>query len=185
MHTKNAKNSPTKRICVKANIFKEIKKIKYRDFMPEKDVNEFTGPNPYMMARKIKHPRERMTQYMTLAGKLYTNEKLHRLKMVDSPNCMECNQTETAEHLFEKCPRAQSAWSILQDLIGENVTCEEIRNGTTNQIKINLISLVKHHLYCKRNEPSIPEVLRTRLDTMYHDFEIIQRKKNKERDKSR
>ena len=42
-----------------------------------------------------------------------TNEKLFTWKIVDSPNCLRCNQTETLEHFFLTCPYVDPFWTMI------------------------------------------------------------------------
>ncbi len=50
---------------------------------------------------------------------LYTNEKLHRIKISESPLCTFCNnETETLEHLFVDCDVVANVWQeVLEKLL--------------------------------------------------------------------
>ena len=53
-------------------------------------------------------------QYKILNLIIFTNEKLHRFKMVDSPLCAFCNaQVESLEHLFYFCKSSSVFWKEL------------------------------------------------------------------------
>ena len=76
--------------------------------MSEETEEMIAAGKPFMLARKIVHPKERMVQYMDLQNKTYTNEKLARLKIIESSKCKVClDVPETRDHLFEDCQRAQ------------------------------------------------------------------------------
>merc|ERR1711862_893224 len=72
---------------------------------------------------------------------LYTNEKLHRIKISESPLCTFCNnETETLEHLFVDCDVVANVWqevleNLLQPFGVTNLTKSEVILGfiTTNQ----------------------------------------------------
>ena len=92
---------------------------------------------------------------------LYTNEKLHRIKISESPLCTFCNnETETLEHLFVDCDVVANVWqevleNLLQPFGVTNLTKSEVILGfiTTNQQNsvINHIILeTKYFIYvCK------------------------------------
>ena len=45
---------------------------------------------------------------------LYTNDRLYKYKMIDSPLCSLCNlEVETVHHLFIHCPRIHNFWTWL------------------------------------------------------------------------
>jgi hypothetical protein len=105
---------------------------------------------------------------MIESKKLYTNEKLCRLKITDQPYCFECPDVmETINHLIYECPRSQECYRTL----------EEIKIKSTHIIdknkEINLNSLVKHFIYTKRNEPYHLNLLESMLNNRLNDLNHI------------
>ena len=50
-------------------------------------------------------------QYKVLNNIVFTNEKLFKIKMTDSPQCTFCkNEIESLEHLFYSCEITRSFW---------------------------------------------------------------------------
>ena len=43
-------------------------------------------------------------------GELYSKERLHRYRLVDSPNCPRCDQIETLTHKYFECPYVKEIW---------------------------------------------------------------------------
>merc|ERR1712082_572661 len=53
-------------------------------------------------------------QYRVLRNTCITNNKLYRMKILDTPNCTLCNhQTQDSTHRFYYCPQAQKTWQLL------------------------------------------------------------------------
>jgi hypothetical protein len=114
------------KVPIKLNIFRDIRKLKHRELFtsePRPDPDEITPTclNPFARTRKIQHPKERVAQFMALHKKTYTNEKLHRLKMIGSDQCAVCNVVEDRKHMFHECTRAVTAWSVYKEVSGENI----------------------------------------------------------------
>ena len=92
---------------------------------------------------------------------LYTNEKLHKVKLSDTPLCTFCNnEIETLVHLFVECNKVTNVWKevidkLLQPFGVTNLTKSEIILGveTTpeqNEIINHIILEVKYYIYvCK------------------------------------
>jgi len=58
--------------------------------------------------------KTREFQYKLLNNIVFTNEKLFRLKMIDSPLCAFCQtEVESPEHLFFHCNVTKSFWQLL------------------------------------------------------------------------
>ena len=59
-------------------------------------------------------------QYKVLNNIVFTNEKLFRLKMKDSPSCTFCKrEVESFEHLFFYCDVTKTFWEALCSWLGE------------------------------------------------------------------
>ena len=44
-------------------------------------------------------------------GELYSKERLHRYRLIDSPDCSRCGHIETLKHKFVECPYARAIWT--------------------------------------------------------------------------
>ena len=92
---------------------------------------------------------------------LYTNEKLHKVKISDTALCTFCkNETETLFHLFAECNKVTKIWkevteNLLQPFGVKTLSKREIILGidtTSNQNEIinHIILEVKYYIYvCK------------------------------------
>ena len=97
---------------------------------------------------------------------LYTNEKLHKIKLSDSPLCTFCNnETETLEHLFADCNEVASVWQevieyLLQPFGMTNLTKSEIILGITTSEQQNIINHIiletKYYIYVCKLEKCLP-----------------------------
>ena len=101
---------------------------------------------------------------------VFTNEKLFRFKMIDSPLCAFCQtEVESPEHLFFHCGITKSFWQLLcswiseQKVISTALTLENVIFGVFNVVEDfhilnDIILLAKYYIYnCKLNiiHPSI------------------------------
>ncbi len=165
--------SISRMIAIRPNIFRHIKQLKHREIYHATTAETIEGMNnPYLMARKIRHPRERMCQYMDLQKKTYTNERLFRFKMKESPACNTCpDKIEDANHLYHECTRAVKAWKIYQEVTKNEINTKLINEGAEQTGEINIISMVKLHLYLNREHPICPEVLTTKILNRISDQE--------------
>merc|ERR1711873_379776 len=56
-------------------------------------------------------------QYKVLRNTCITNNKLHRMKILDTPKCTLCNhETQDSTHRFYYCPQAQKTWQLLTNI---------------------------------------------------------------------
>ena len=97
-------------------------------------------------------------------GFLSTNRLLHLQKLVDSPVCTFCNNTEeTLVHLFWECQKVQEFWSNLKDWLHTNfVHCNNITftkdliilgikdNVITDRIFDLIILMAKFHIFVSK-----------------------------------
>ena len=54
-------------------------------------------------------------------GDIYSQERLFRFGLVDTPNCETCGQLETINHKIYECNYAASRWQSLAELTGINI----------------------------------------------------------------
>ena len=101
-------------------------------------------------------------QYKLLNNIVFTNDKLFRFKMIDSPFCAFCQtEVESLEHLFFHCNVTKTFWNLLsswlirQKIITTSLTLENVLFGVFNVIEDSLILnhlllLAKFYIYrCK------------------------------------
>ena len=67
-------------------------------------------------------------QYKVLNNIVFRNEKLFKIKMIDSPQCTFCkNEIESLEHLFCNCEITRSLWVALRSWLMEcNINLEPL-----------------------------------------------------------
>ena len=102
-------------------------------------------------------------QYKLLNDIVFTNEKLFRFKMIDSPFCPFCKKdVESLEHLLFHCTFVESFWKTFTSwLANQNITLETLTlvnilfgvyNENENIILNHLILMAKFCIYkCKLN----------------------------------
>ena len=125
--------------------------LKYPDLSLEwKDI--------YSLPFTITHDtKTREFQYKLLNNIVFTNDKLFRFKMIDSPLCAFCQtEVESPEHLFFHCNVTKSFWQLLCSWMSEQ-TLENVIFGVFNivedfHILNHIILLAKYYIYkCKLN----------------------------------
>ena len=132
-------------------------------------------------------------QYNVLNNMVFTNEKMFRLKMTDSPLCAFCKrEVESFEHLFFFCDVTRTFWEALCSWLGEcrvkfqPFTMTDIFFGVFNTeddfILLNhLILTAKFYIYkCKLNivNPSL-RVYKAKIRDVYQVEKTIATKQNK------
>ena len=108
--------------------------------------------------------KTREFQYTLLNNIVFTNEKLFRFKMIDSPLCAFCQtEDESPEHLLFHCNVTKSFWQllfswfseqkvILTSLILENVFFGVFHGLEDFHVVNHIILLAKYYIYnCKLN----------------------------------
>ncbi len=164
-----------RKVPIKTNIFRSTDKIKHREiFLTNNDAETIPSLNPFMIARKIQHPRERMTQYLSLHSKTFSNQRLFNFKMIDSDKCKICpDQVEDQDHIFKKCKRATAAWKIYEDATQTRIHEIIIDEGPNDFNHINIFSLVKHSLYYPRDTMIETNSLKARIDLRLSDLRLL------------
>ena len=108
--------------------------------------------------------KTREFQYKLLNNIVFTNEKLFRFKMIDSPLCAFCQtEVESPEHLFFHCNVTKSFWQLPSSWSSEqmvnltSLTLENVFFGVFHGVEdfhvVNhIILLAKYYIYnCKLN----------------------------------
>jgi len=163
-------------LAIKLNIFREIRSIKHRELYLGCTEETCIESNPFIRARKILHPKERMAQYMDLHSKTYTAEKLARLGMIDDNSCKICkDKVETRDHLYIECERAKMAWEIYNNITKTQISELEILEGPLVIENLNIFSLVKHNLLCARDKPINPTLLNIKCENRQVDEKLCRR----------
>ena len=106
-------------------------------------MNVLEERNPFLLARKaLFASRDKFFKYRILHGDIFCNSRMHRFRMVNSPNCARCpNTIETIKHLLWECPRSRNAWNYLNTKIRTSigydyVTYDTIILGGNNPIYV-------------------------------------------------
>ena len=120
-------------------------------------------------------------QYKLLNDIVFTNEKLFRFKMIDSPLCSFCKKdVESLENLLFHCTFVESFWKTFTSwLTNQNITLETLTlvnilfgvyyENKDNIILNHLILMAKFYIYkCKLNStnPSL-KVFIAKTKTVY------------------
>ena len=119
----------------------------------------------YSLPFSVTHDTKiREFQYKLLNNIVFTNEKLFRFKMINSPLCAFCQtEVESPEHLFFHCNVTKSFWQLLFSWISEqkviltSLTLENVFFGVFHvaedfHVVNHIILLAKYYIYnCKLN----------------------------------
>ena len=67
--------------------------------------------------RKLTSTRHKNVLLRAMHGDVFSNERLYRFGLRDSPACANCQeQLETVQHRLVECPKAREAWQKLEDI---------------------------------------------------------------------
>ena len=70
-----------------------------------------------LQMRKLTSTRHKNVPLRVAHGDVFSNERLHRFGLRDSPNCSNCNEVnESPLHRVMMCPSARKAWKLLEEL---------------------------------------------------------------------
>ena len=82
-------------------------------------------------------------QYKVLRNTCITNNKLHNMKILDSPKCTLCDHpTQNSMHRFYHCPQALQTWQLLTHLTSQSLYPHDF--SITTAI-LNIMHLPKNH----------------------------------------
>jgi len=162
---------PHRLVCLHREIF-------ISDFNEDPEVDH----NPFILARRIKHPKERMRHYMALKKKTYTNEKLWRLKLIESNKCITCkDKVETLQHIIFECPRADVGWKMFEEITEQPLDENSKANGPNDPKLLNIYSLIKNSILIFRDQPINQDLLRYRCKMREKDLKVIHHKRKLEK----
>ena len=132
-------------------------------------------------------------QYKILNNIVFTNEKLFRLKMTDSPLCAFCNrETESVEHLFFYCDVTMTFWEVLCSWLDKykiklqpftimDILFGVFKMGDDFNILNHVILAAKLYIYkCKLKivHPSL-RVYKAKMKSIYQVEKTIASRRNK------
>ena len=63
------------------------------------------------LIKKLSSIRHKNVLLRVAHGEIYTNEKLHRYNLIDSPLCSNCDEIETLTHKIYECEYSQRIWT--------------------------------------------------------------------------
>merc|ERR1711954_36850 len=82
-------------------------------------------------------------QYKVLRNTCITNNKLHNMKILDSPKCTLCNNpSKNSTHWFYHCPQALLAWQLLTNITSHSLYPHDF---TITTAILNIPHLPKNH----------------------------------------
>lgn len=90
--------------------------------------------------KKIKHPKEREIQFFKIHNVILSNDKLFKMKLVNSNICFTCNEVQDQFHIFNVCTNTLSADETIRSL--------ELNYAS----KINILSLRDRFLFLNRDK---------------------------------
>jgi len=110
---------------------------------------------------------------MIIHEKFYSNLRLFRFGMIQSPNCAICNSLEDTTHIFTEFIRSRKAWDCFREVTQIGLPEETITNGSPDKWLNNIISLMKLELSINRDTPLNVELLKNKLSNRIEDLKWI------------
>ena len=104
----------------------------------------------YMCNHKYNHSiYSRYIQYRVLHHRIFTRDKLLKMKIIDNDSCLKCQLPDSIEHLFINCQYSTTLWTEVEEWI--NSIGFFLVTGKRSTFIINLIlSSTKQCLYVSR-----------------------------------
>jgi len=124
------------------------------------------------LLKGIRLPKERELIYLIGNNAILSNEKLHDMKLVASPDCPICQCAQSIIHIFDECSNSVKAYKILREFYEKH----KVEDWVT---KKNLDSLIKRLLYLNRNKFLHSSVIEITLANRVSDLEVIDAKRNR------
>jgi hypothetical protein len=115
-------------------------------------------------------------------GDIYTYERMHRYKMVDTNECPRCGQIETKEHLLLECIHSWNIWTKVFkyiDVVNKTNTRPTIENilnlnhNNDSRPNTNIIAHFLHNImYFRPKDMSNKEVTKRIQDIIFFENNI-------------
>ena len=101
---------------------------------------------------------QHFTQFKLLHRRIVNNKLLHKMKILDNPLCLFCNQIETIEHIYLECPNVIYIWHEVEKWIRSmqfphfkiSDTEKIFGEKYNNELKQLVITSTKDIIYFKR-----------------------------------
>lgn len=166
------------------NLFKLTRQVTTLDVIRlespngENLLNPNPNPNPFIINRNLLHPKEKTAQFLALHNKTFTNDRLFRHRMRDSPYCATCHEVETLDHIIHRCPRATATWTCFEEVTGIRLAVDIINQGVPDKWLNNLISLIRTRLLYRRDQEVNLEELKIQIENRQSDIGTIRTHKD-------
>jgi len=141
-------------------------------------VTDTVEHNPFSLARQaLIAPRDKFYKLRILHGDIFCNQRMHRFKMITSPNCSTCPEViETVKHVLWECPRSKAAWDFLnsytrQYLGRDYVSYEAIILGNKDPnmaMETMIVWTMKMILSINREQRISNQLLESKLKTLFY-----------------
>ena len=126
----------------------------------------------FKVLKKIIHPKEREVAFLRLHHALLPNTKLYAMKLINSPLCEVCNDSQDTEHIFESCINVDESILALAKYQQFILSNPSVRN--------NINALINRLLYMNRNKPLKADFFCKAIDNRLNDLDkLLQFKKRK------
>ncbi len=152
--------------------------LPYENFGKFGLVTDTVEHNPFSLARQaLIAPRDKFYKLRILHGDIFCNQRMHRFKMITSPNCSTCPEViETVKHVLWECPRSMAAWDFLnsytrQYLGREYVSYEAIILGNKDPnmaMETMIVWTMKMILSINREQRISNQLLESKLKTLFY-----------------
>ena len=125
------------------------------------DIRLDTISNSFKNAKKYSPSAyQHFIQFKLLHRRVVHNQLLHKMNILDTPNCFFCNAIETIEHVYIDCPNVISLWhnteNWVKTMFSPHFKIADIEKNfgekNNNQLKHLIITSIKDVIYAKRKQ---------------------------------
>jgi len=161
-----------KAMLIKRKLIKKPSGVmKWETYLGESPTETFWN-RAFQAARKVtKEPKLQIMQYKIIHHIIPTKQYLFLRKTAESPNCMDCKQIETVQHMLYDCEKTKELWLALTKLFNQkenskiecNITSCIIGSTTKSEKrrKFNFIAThLKYHIYMAKFNDGHPSLNR-------------------------
>jgi len=119
------------------------------------DISEFKN------LKKIRHPKEREIAYFKLHNVILSNDKLFKMKLINTNLCTCCDVVQDQYHIFNMCTNALNAEIIINSL-----ECDPL-------VIVNIRALKDRYLFLNRDKIITSDMWTIIFKNRIKDFEFI------------
>lgn len=128
------------------------------------------------------HPKENEVHWLMYHNACLSNEKLFRMRMVESDKCPNCLVIQSTDHIFNHCINALIMWNTLNEEFNIEICQSDMLIGLGNKRDNEVLLLAKRMLLLNRNSLLDKKFIRCQVENRLNDFCLIQNRKKTNKD---